>query len=233
MSCLICLLAEKRLIAVWTTFETLPEVSALATFAKLIFAIVVNQAGCERTFSDLKVKQTQRCDSELRSLHLERERYSGSWQRFRSPFWSCLGPLSVDRHSIFCFCFCFVPPGVIPQLSWVPGLTHSCGDESAIRAIQTRRSYLTTFWTQLTAASGTCLQSSASTSYQIHLFCFYLSIICYLPLTACTSSPFANAEHINCHFWQPWTTSGKKLEKSCALASYTMLQSNCPQRLLF
>ena len=32
----------------------------LAEFAILILKIIVNQAGCERVFSDLKVKQTQR-----------------------------------------------------------------------------------------------------------------------------------------------------------------------------
>jgi hypothetical protein len=53
------LFARRKKIAVWTAFESLPEVSEFATFAKLIFTIVVNQAGCKRTFSDLKVKQTQ------------------------------------------------------------------------------------------------------------------------------------------------------------------------------
>jgi hypothetical protein len=32
----------------------------LASFAILLLTVVVNQAGCERLFSDLKVKQTQR-----------------------------------------------------------------------------------------------------------------------------------------------------------------------------
>ena len=32
----------------------------LSKFVKIIFSIVVNQAGCEWTFSDLKVKQTDR-----------------------------------------------------------------------------------------------------------------------------------------------------------------------------
>jgi len=36
------------------------EVAELAAFAKLIFTIVVNQAGCGRTFSDVKIKQTHR-----------------------------------------------------------------------------------------------------------------------------------------------------------------------------
>ncbi|KAJ7175140.1 ribonuclease H-like domain-containing protein [Mycena crocata] len=46
-------------IAVWVALRT-PEISELADFAILLLKIVVNQAGCERVFSDLKVKQTQR-----------------------------------------------------------------------------------------------------------------------------------------------------------------------------
>ena len=46
---------------VWSAFESDSEVMELSKFAKIIFSIVVNQAGCERTFSNLKVKQTDRC----------------------------------------------------------------------------------------------------------------------------------------------------------------------------
>ncbi|KAJ7760892.1 ribonuclease H-like domain-containing protein [Mycena maculata] len=56
-------LFEKRMgrdpIAVWVALST-PEIAELADFAIMILKIVVNQAGCERVFSDLKVKQTQR-----------------------------------------------------------------------------------------------------------------------------------------------------------------------------
>lgn len=45
---------------VWSAFESDSEAVELSKFAKMIFSIVVNQAGCERTFSDLKVKQTDR-----------------------------------------------------------------------------------------------------------------------------------------------------------------------------
>jgi chromosome condensin MukBEF MukE localization factor len=47
---------------VWSAFESQPELAELASFAKLLLKVVVNQAGCERVFSDLKVKQTQRCN---------------------------------------------------------------------------------------------------------------------------------------------------------------------------
>jgi hypothetical protein len=46
-------------IAVWVAFRT-AETAELADFALTILKILVNQAGCERIFSDLKVKQTQR-----------------------------------------------------------------------------------------------------------------------------------------------------------------------------
>jgi hypothetical protein len=36
------------------------ETRELAAFAILLLKVVVNQAGCERVFSDLKVKQTDR-----------------------------------------------------------------------------------------------------------------------------------------------------------------------------
>jgi hypothetical protein len=45
---------------VWSAFESDSEVAELSKFAKMIFSIVVNQAGCKQTFSDLKVKQTDR-----------------------------------------------------------------------------------------------------------------------------------------------------------------------------
>jgi hypothetical protein len=35
------------------------NVAKLAKFVKIILTIIVNQAGCEQTFSDLKVKQIQ------------------------------------------------------------------------------------------------------------------------------------------------------------------------------
>ena len=48
-------------IAVWKMFESFgsPRMHALPDFADHILKIVVNQAGCERVFSNLKVKQTQ------------------------------------------------------------------------------------------------------------------------------------------------------------------------------
>ena len=48
----------KDLNDVWLAFESDSAVMELSKFAKIIFSIVINQAGCERTFSDLKVKQT-------------------------------------------------------------------------------------------------------------------------------------------------------------------------------
>ncbi|KAJ6607786.1 ribonuclease H-like domain-containing protein, partial [Mycena sp. CBHHK59/15] len=45
----------------WVALRT-PGIAELADFAILILKIVVNQAGCERVFSDLKVKQTQWCN---------------------------------------------------------------------------------------------------------------------------------------------------------------------------
>jgi hypothetical protein len=50
---------KKDPIAVWTAFKSIPEVAELAKFAITLLKIVVNQAGCERAFSDLKIKQTQ------------------------------------------------------------------------------------------------------------------------------------------------------------------------------
>ncbi|KAI4293644.1 hypothetical protein K525DRAFT_176946, partial [Schizophyllum commune Loenen D] len=45
-------------IAVWAGYESDEELRELALFAKMIFGIVVNTAGCERTFSHLKIIQT-------------------------------------------------------------------------------------------------------------------------------------------------------------------------------
>ena len=47
-------------IPVWEALRSMPGISELAGFAILLLLIVVNQAGCERVFSDLKVKQTDR-----------------------------------------------------------------------------------------------------------------------------------------------------------------------------
>jgi hypothetical protein len=44
-------------IAVWEAFANTSDMRELAEFAILILKIIVNQAGCERVFSDLKVKQ--------------------------------------------------------------------------------------------------------------------------------------------------------------------------------
>ncbi|KAJ7222722.1 ribonuclease H-like domain-containing protein [Mycena rebaudengoi] len=46
-------------IAVWVALRT-PDIEELADFAIILLKIVVNQVGCERVFSDLKIKQTQR-----------------------------------------------------------------------------------------------------------------------------------------------------------------------------
>ncbi|KAJ7257399.1 ribonuclease H-like domain-containing protein [Mycena rebaudengoi] len=46
-------------IAVWVALRT-PDIEELADFTIILLKIVVNQAGCERVFSDLKIKQTQR-----------------------------------------------------------------------------------------------------------------------------------------------------------------------------
>ncbi|KAI9507055.1 hypothetical protein F5148DRAFT_1285717 [Russula earlei] len=47
-------------LAVWRAFESSNDTQELASFAITLLTIVVNQAGCECFFSDLKVKQTQR-----------------------------------------------------------------------------------------------------------------------------------------------------------------------------
>jgi hypothetical protein len=45
---------------VWRAFEGSEETSELAKFAILLLNIIVNQARCEHTFSDLRVKQMDR-----------------------------------------------------------------------------------------------------------------------------------------------------------------------------
>ena len=44
----------------WGLFVGNPELAELANFAQLLLRIVVNQAGCERLFSDLKNKQSDK-----------------------------------------------------------------------------------------------------------------------------------------------------------------------------
>jgi hypothetical protein len=44
---------------VWKQFLNDPKVAELAKFAILLLEIVVNQAGNERVFSDLKIKKTR------------------------------------------------------------------------------------------------------------------------------------------------------------------------------
>jgi hypothetical protein len=57
-------------IAVWVALRT-AETAELADFALTILKIVVNQARCERVFSDLKVKQTQ-CRNRLKLEKLDK-----------------------------------------------------------------------------------------------------------------------------------------------------------------
>ncbi|KZP23372.1 hypothetical protein FIBSPDRAFT_737740 [Athelia psychrophila] len=45
---------------VWTAFQSIPEVAELGGFVLILLKVVANQAGVERIFSDLKVKQTHR-----------------------------------------------------------------------------------------------------------------------------------------------------------------------------
>jgi len=63
----------------------------------------------------------------LGSLHHELCGIRGP-DRVSESFVAMFSHLSVDSHSIFCFCFAL--PGVIPELSWVPGLTHSMVQEA-------------------------------------------------------------------------------------------------------
>jgi hypothetical protein len=44
---------------VWKQLLTSPEVAELADLAILLLGLVVNQAGNERDFSDLKIKKTR------------------------------------------------------------------------------------------------------------------------------------------------------------------------------
>ncbi len=44
---------------VWQQFWSIPATAELADFVCLLLGIVVNQAGTEQTFSDLKIKKTQ------------------------------------------------------------------------------------------------------------------------------------------------------------------------------
>jgi hypothetical protein len=45
-------------IFIWQQLKGVPEVAELADFAIMLLSIIVNQAGCERDFSDLKIKKT-------------------------------------------------------------------------------------------------------------------------------------------------------------------------------
>lgn len=45
-------------VTVWEQFRLIPDVAELADFACLLLGLVVNQAGNEHTFSDLKIKKT-------------------------------------------------------------------------------------------------------------------------------------------------------------------------------
>ena len=51
---------ERDPIRAWAAFGSIAGIAELAKFAVILLKIVVNQAGCERVFSDLKIKQTQR-----------------------------------------------------------------------------------------------------------------------------------------------------------------------------
>ena len=65
-------------VTVWTPFQSQPQTAELVTFAQLILT-VANQRGCEWTFFDLKMKQTQ-CWNFSRSLT--------KWQSFCDD-WCC------------------------------------------------------------------------------------------------------------------------------------------------
>ncbi|KAJ6549510.1 hypothetical protein B0H10DRAFT_1969012 [Mycena sp. CBHHK59/15] len=54
-------------IAVWVAFKT-PEIVELADYAVLLLKIVVNQAGCERVFSDVKIAADSKVNHLERSL---------------------------------------------------------------------------------------------------------------------------------------------------------------------
>jgi hypothetical protein len=46
-------------LAVWQALKDVHDVAELAEFAQLLLGLVVNQAGNERAFSDLKIKKTR------------------------------------------------------------------------------------------------------------------------------------------------------------------------------
>ena len=58
------LLQKNNLIELLKAFKTHAPFSELSEFAITLLEIVVNQAGCERLFSDLKVKQAA-CHNQL------------------------------------------------------------------------------------------------------------------------------------------------------------------------
>ena len=53
-----CIKQGDDLILVWQQLKGIPEVAELAEFAILLLGVIVNQAGNERDFSDLKIKKT-------------------------------------------------------------------------------------------------------------------------------------------------------------------------------
>jgi hypothetical protein len=111
-------------------------------------------------------------------------------------------------------CFCFVSSGVIPQLSWVPGLTHSCGDESVIRITTTRQpSAVTLLLTAFFSPFGLSLSHHRS-RLQLPLQSLHSQFsVLYCLQSAFTalvlSAPFVTSSNNNCHFQQPWMTFGK------------------------
>ena len=56
------LLQKNNLIELLKAFKTHAPFSELSEFAITLLEIVVNQAGCEQLFSDLKVKQAAHCN---------------------------------------------------------------------------------------------------------------------------------------------------------------------------
>ena len=56
------LLQKNNLIELLKAFKTHAPFSELSEFAITLLEIVVNQAGCEQLFSDLKVKQAACCN---------------------------------------------------------------------------------------------------------------------------------------------------------------------------
>lgn len=55
----------------WAAFGSITGIAELAKFAVILLKIVVNQAGCECVFSDMKIKQTQ-CHNHLCLEKLEK-----------------------------------------------------------------------------------------------------------------------------------------------------------------